>query len=183
MNRPFTVTIFGAESVGKTTLARQLAEALGGEWVHEFARDYLETTGQDVTPSSMRAIWQGQAGLQRQARVQRSRYVIQDTDLFSTIGYWCLPHVEPRLGPCPTSLVRDARALRSDLYLILRSNIPFAADRLRYGGDRRESPDQYWIDLCRHYALPYLVIDASDQSERLSEAQQLIYERSHLCVA
>ena len=85
MKRPFTITIFGAESVGKTTLARQLAEALDGEWVQEFARVYLEATGQDVTPDSMRAIWRGQAGLQRLPHKKPARYVIQDTDLFSTV--------------------------------------------------------------------------------------------------
>lgn len=183
MRRPFIVTIFGAESVGKTTLSHQLADALEGTWQCEFARPYLETTGEDVTTQSMHAIWYGQAALQRRARREHTRYIIQDTDLFSTLGYWQLPHVSPVIGGCPNKLIRDAKALTSDLYLILQSNIPFERDALRYGGDRRESSDQYWIDLCVQYDLPYVVLGASDKAERVQEAMHIIAERSHLCVA
>lgn len=183
MTRPFTITIFGAESVGKTTLSQQLAEALHGHWCYEFARPYLETTGENVTRQSMNAIWHGQALLQRSASRQPVPYIVQDTDLFSTVGYWRLPHVEPVIGTCPAQLIHEAEALKSDLYLILRSNIPFTRDRLRYGGDRRESPDQYWIDLCRHYHLPYVVLDASNQTPRINEAMHVIAERTSLCVA
>jgi nicotinamide riboside kinase len=183
MSRPFIVTIFGAESVGKTTLSSQLADKLGGVWSLEFARPYLETTGEDVTSQSMRAIWRGQAKLQRASRRRPARYIVQDTDLFSTVGYWHLPHVEPVIGRCPRSLEHDAIALQSDLYLVLQSNIPFEQNPLRYGGDHRESSDQYWIDLCIHYQLPYIVIEASDPMARINEALQHITERTSLCVA
>lgn len=183
MTRPFIITVFGAESVGKTTFSRQLADTLDGIWSCEFARGYLEATGQDVTGQSMHAIWQGQAALQRTSQHQPAHYVVQDTDLFSTIGYWQLPHVEPVIGPCPKALTHEALSLRSDLYLILQSNIPFEHDRLRYGGDRRESTDQYWIDICEAYGLPYIIIEASERSERIHEATRALKERSHLCVA
>ena len=42
--KPFTVTIIGAESTGKTSLSRQLADTMDGDWVPEFARPYLEVT-------------------------------------------------------------------------------------------------------------------------------------------
>jgi len=183
MTRPFTITIFGAESTGKTTLSMQLAAYIGGEWVYEFARPYLEATHQDVTAESMYAIWQGQAGLQRNAQHTNRDYIVQDTDLFSTVGYWQLPHIEPKIGQCPQQLITDAYALRADIYLIARSNIPFEPDTLRYGGDRRESEDTYWINLCEYYHLPYTVIDASDPDQRVHEAQHIIVERSALCVA
>ncbi len=182
-NMPFIITIFGAESTGKTALSKQLARVLDGDWKEEFARPYLEQTGQGVTDASMRAIWRGQEALQQQARRSRAPYVIQDTDLFSTVGYWRLPHVEPVIGRCPAGLCDDAVALRSDLYLITGSNIPFAADPLRYGGDKRESPDSYWIDLCKQYGLPYIVLTASGQEERTEEATTHIKERSFLCAA
>jgi nicotinamide riboside kinase len=183
MTRPFIITIFGAESTGKTTLSRQLAKKLYGAWSYEFARPYLETTGEDVTAASMRAIWQGQTGLQRQMRRAKTRYVVQDTDLFSTAGYWQFPHIEPTIGTCPRVLIRDATKLASDLYLIVQSNIPFEPDPIRFDGDVRESKDEYWIELCRHYHLPYVVIDASDQDIRIQEATQIVAERSALCVA
>jgi nicotinamide riboside kinase len=43
--KPFVITLVGAESSGKTTLARQLAEHYGCLWVPECARKYLEGLG------------------------------------------------------------------------------------------------------------------------------------------
>lgn len=182
-NTPLIVTIFGAESTGKTTLSRQLAESLGGEWVEEFARPYLETTGEAITTRSMCAIWQGQKALQEAVRTSPKPFVLQDTDLFSTVGYWRLPHVTSTIGACPDELADDAACLASHLYLVVQSNIPFEPDRLRYGGDKRESPDAYWISLCEHYGLPYVVLEASDKKQRLTEAIRCIKERSLLCAA
>ena len=36
------IALFGPESTGKTTLAKQLASHFETEWVPEFARDYLQ---------------------------------------------------------------------------------------------------------------------------------------------
>lgn len=169
------VTIFGAESTGKTTLSRQLAAALDATWLFEYARPYLEETTNEITSSSMSAIWRGQRALQQHAgRVASNPYVIQDTDLFSTVGYWQFPHWQSALGPCPERLIEDATHLQSDLYLITRSNIPFEPDPLRYGGDTREGSDDYWIQLCERYQLPCVVIDSADLSVRHSFALEQI---------
>lgn len=171
-----TVTIFGAESTGKTTLAKDLAEDMNVPWLFEWARPYLEYTSPDITVQSMETIWSGQAALQRAADrlAFRSHLIIQDTDLYSTIGYWEQPHWQKSLGPCPAALKDEAEKLRSDLYLITLSNIPFEADPLRYGGDHRESPDSYWIALCEKYGLPYFVLQQESQLMRVMEAQRLI---------
>lgn len=180
--KPLVVTIIGAESTGKTTLSRELANAFGGDYVPEFARPYLETTREDVTGASMRAIWYGQRALQHAANQSTQQIVIQDTDLFATVGYWQLPHVTPRIGTCPSALIDDAQANRSSLYLITTSNIPFEADPIRYGGDVRESADTYWITLCEAYKLPYRIITSSSPNDRLTEAVQIISERRSSCV-
>ncbi|QQS22110.1 ATP-binding protein [Candidatus Saccharibacteria bacterium] len=175
---PFIVTIIGAESTGKTCLSRELAQQLSANWVPEFARSYLETTDGQVTPKSMKAIWWGQRALQHEARRSLQSIVIQDTDLYATVGYWQLPHVRPVIRDCPKLLEQDAASLKSNLYLITKSNIPFEPDPLRYGGDTRESHDDYWIDLCERYQLPYAVVESAARNERLSEAISLIRERS-----
>lgn len=169
------VTIFGAESTGKTTLSRELAEALDATWLFEYARPYLEETINEITPRSMTAIWQGQRALQEHAgEISTSPYIIQDTDLFSTVGYWQFPHWQSTIGHCPGGLVRDALDLKSDLYIVTQSNIPFEVDPLRYGGDKREGSDAYWIDICKQYKLPYIVLKTNDRAERLKTAMQLV---------
>ncbi len=44
-HKPIVITIVGAESSGKTTLAMHLAEYFGCPWVPEYAREYLEALG------------------------------------------------------------------------------------------------------------------------------------------
>lgn len=161
-----TITLFGAESTGKTTLSIMLAERINAHWIFEYARPYMIETNQIVTTDCMIGIWNGQRALQEHAKSFRDKpFVIQDTDLFTTVGYWDFWD-----GQTPSALVRDAISLQSDLYLIASSNIPFEPDPLRFGGDKRESTDQYWIDLCERYNLNYKIIHTTKLEDRLSEA-------------
>lgn len=177
--RPLRITVFGAESTGKTTLSRHLAAKINATWLYEFARPYLELTGAPITPDSMTAIWHGQAVLQSMAP---GDLVVQDTDLFSTVGYWEFPHWQPVLGTCPKQLIADATRLKSDLYIITPSTIPFEPDPIRYGGDKREGSDEYWISVCERYRLPYVVLSSTSKEARLAEALERIKQRSAPCV-
>ncbi len=162
------VTVFGAESTGKTTLSKALARDLNGHWFFEWARPYLETVGPTINIDSMTAIWRGQAATQSHSwDFYDKPFAIYDTDLYSTIGYWEQPHWQKDLGPVPPGLIADAKAFRSDLYIITKSNIPFEADPLRYGGDKRESPDEFWIGVAEKYGLNYVVLEETDLAERL----------------
>ena len=150
-----TVTIFGAESVGKTTTAYMCATSSRNMFLHEWARPYLETVGAEVTTEKMQVIFTGQRALQLYGQhSNESEFVFQDTDLFSTLGYWEMWDK----NTVPGELRADAQRLKSDLYVILTSDIPFEPDPLRYGGDVRETPDEYWIDLCERENLSYIVI-------------------------
>ena len=172
-----TVTIFGAESTGKTTLSKRLAEAVNGHWIFEWARPYLELTGAPITAGSMTNIWTGQRATQKHTdQLQNKPFVIQDTDLWSTVGYWEQPHWVKKLGEVPEGLIVDAMALQSDLYIMTGSNIPFEPDPLRYGGDKRESDDLYWLNIAAKYDLPLLVLSESDLDRRLEQAVEWCYD-------
>jgi NadR type nicotinamide-nucleotide adenylyltransferase len=188
-----TITVWGAESTGKTTLSKELAAAGNGHWIYEWARPYLETIatysnsrlgdlGTDINVGSMTDIWHGQYAAQRQADNWFDKpLVVQDTDLYSTIGYWEQPHWQKELGPVPEGLILDAKETQSDLYLITQANIPFELDPLRYGGTHQESPDSFWIGIAEKYGLNYKVIPYSNFGERLSfslfEARWLIEDK------
>lgn len=170
-----TVTVFGAESNGKTTLSKELAAMIGGHWLFEWARPYLENAENIITRQSMTEIWKGQYAAQCLAGTWKNKpYLIQDTDLYTTIGYWEQPHWIDALGPVPSMLITDACFTKSDLYIILKSNIPFEVDPLRYGGDHRESDDAYWISVAEKYNLNYVVIDESAMFARVSAAMAVV---------
>jgi HTH-type transcriptional repressor of NAD biosynthesis genes len=166
------VTVFGAESTGKTTLARDLAELYDGHYFFEYARPYLESVGPDITVESMRAIWAGQLALELHAgeNFHDKPIAFFDTDLFSTVGYWAMSHWVDALGPVPDGLIDDATSGKADLYIITRSNIPFEEDPLRYGGDHREASDDYWIAVAEQYGLNYVVLDSEDRHGRWKES-------------
>lgn len=171
-----TVTVFGAESCGKTTMTRALSKELNGHFVPEWAREYLETVGAEVTDERMQAIVHGQAALQRTARndLFNKPFVFQDTDLFSTLGYY-------RLWNGGTNHDVDlceylAKQLKSDFYIVMNDGIPFEADPLRYGGDKRESGMQYWIDLLEEFGLPYYVVPLGNQWQQTNAVCRAVIE-------
>ena len=82
------VCVLGAESTGKTTLARDLADALATVWVPEYGRDYTETL-----PDRLRYVWttpdfeiisKRQNWNEDRAARYANRIVIVDTDAFAT---------------------------------------------------------------------------------------------------
>jgi len=167
-----TVTIFGAESTGKTTLTNELGKLFReSTTLPEWARPYLEAVGSELTVAKMDAIYLGQKALQEATfDTALKPLVIQDTDLFSTLGYWRnWDH-----WSVPGRLDMHASLLRSDLYIVTKSNIPFEADPLRYGGDKRELDDQYWINILEEFDLPYVVLDEDDLKGRLTAAVDII---------
>ena len=167
------VTIFGAESTGKTTLAKSLAQEVNGHFIPEWARQYLMEVDRDISVDSMTAIWRGQKALQEQAAdLVDKPFIIQDTDLYSTYGYWKFWDA----SSLPFSLLADALESTSDLYLITQSNIPFEKDPIRYGGDKREQDDAYWINLAETMNLNYRVIQSDSPEDRLEEAAHLALE-------
>lgn len=153
-----TITVFGAESCGKTTAV----DAVTGTFdkTHEWARPYLEIVGPEITRSKMETIVYGQAALEETSRqMSQSLAIIRDTDLYSTLGFWESPGYS-YLGSPPTELYTSLR--RSDLYIIMPSDrIEFHEDQIRYGGDKRETTDQYWIDLCVKHGLNYMVMPSN----------------------
>jgi NadR type nicotinamide-nucleotide adenylyltransferase len=169
-----TVTFFGAESTGKTTLSREMSYDANGHWLFEYARPYLETAENVITPESMTAIWRGQAAIQKHGqRMLDKPWVVQDTDLFTTVGYWQFPHWQDTLGPVPEGLINDAVDLKSNLYIITPSNIPLEVDPLRYKSDvgEREGSDEYWINVAEQYDLNYHVLVSSHKVDRIYEAK------------
>ena len=55
-HKPKVITIVGAESSGKTTLARQLREHFDCIWVPEYAREYLGSLGRPYTEADLEII-------------------------------------------------------------------------------------------------------------------------------
>ncbi|MDQ3016868.1 MAG: ATP-binding protein [Bacteroidota bacterium] len=74
VNKSYIITIVGAESSGKTTLGKDLAQKLDGIFVPEYAREYLKNLNRPYTAEDLLTI----------ARVQweRIKNIVADTGSF-----------------------------------------------------------------------------------------------------
>lgn len=147
--------LFGQESVGKTTIAKQLAHMIPeSTFSPEWARPYLETVGEDLSEQKMQNIFDAQWA--QQVNVTGINPItIMDTDILSTIGYMRL-----YIGNIPPDWLDNSEIndMLSTHYFLLPDNIAFTKDRLRYGGDKRETTMQYWEDLLCEFDCSYSIV-------------------------
>jgi NadR type nicotinamide-nucleotide adenylyltransferase len=128
------ICLTGPESTGKTELATALARELGTVWVPEYAREYAEQHGGDLTAADVEPIARGQIANEERLAPLASRVLLLDTDLISTVVY-----ARYFYGSCPSWIVEEARARRADLYVLLDTDLPWQPDPARSApGDARE---------------------------------------------
>ena len=116
----------GSECVGKTTLARQLAEHYVAPHSEEFARWYLDMKAAPLDASDVEPIARGQMAREDAALAAATRLVILDTDLLSTVVY-----ARHYYGACPAWIERAAAGRLAGLYLLLHPDVPWVADGLK----------------------------------------------------
>lgn len=157
------IVLFGQESCGKTTMAKRLAEDFSTTWVPEWAREYLETVGPEITPEKMKTIEYGQYAAMKASIDADVPLIFYDTDLLSTIGYYGIFNKEPYRD---FELERLFEETKGDLYIVMPDHVPFEQDILRYGGDKRESDMQYWIDLLESRGCKYIIAPTGSHEDQ-----------------
>ena len=128
--RLFRVCVTGPESTGKTTLARELAEWAGADWVPEASRLYAERVGRelvatDVAPIAREHIARAD-GTAARAAACGARALVLDTDLVSTVIY-----ARHYYHAVARWIERAERARRADLYLLCDVDVPWVPDGVR----------------------------------------------------
>ena len=136
------VVLFGPESTGKTTLAKQLASHFNSDWVPEYARAFLQNkwdkTNEICSKEDLPIIAAGQMALENQKASNTDSILFCDTDLLVTKIY-----SEVYFGGyCDPYLHHFAVNNHYDLYLLLDIDIPWVADDLR---DKPGERDQMLI--------------------------------------
>jgi NadR type nicotinamide-nucleotide adenylyltransferase len=130
-SRPRRICLIGPESTGKSELAARLERELGATWVREYAREYAETHGDELTADDVEPIARGEiANLDRAS----GDVIVLDTDLISTVVY-----ARHYYGACPSWIEEEARRRRADLYLLMDTDVAWKPDSARdSSGDDRE---------------------------------------------
>jgi HTH-type transcriptional regulator, transcriptional repressor of NAD biosynthesis genes len=118
------IVLAGAESTGKSTLARDLATHLGTRYVPEYGRVYDAGREDGWTPRSFEEIEAGHQAMRRAIQPAAGPLLIEDTDELVT-RVW----EHALTGAWPT---RPRPAHLADLYLLLETDLPWVDDGVRY---------------------------------------------------
>jgi HTH-type transcriptional repressor of NAD biosynthesis genes len=126
------VTLFGAESTGKTTLAAQLARHFDTVVAPEYGRFHTETFGAGATtPEDMRQIVMGHLAGVAAASLRANRVLIEDTDPVLT-AIW-----SDTLAGVRDPWFANYRDY-PDLYLLCDIDLPWVDDGTRYFSDPKD---------------------------------------------
>lgn len=166
------IVLTGSESVGKTTLAQQLAVHYGVEFVPEFVRDYAINKGAPLGFGDHGPIAKGQMAREDEYKARARSLLIQDTDLASTVVY-CHHY----FGRCPFFIEEEAAHRRPTMYLLLDIDVPWIADGIRDRSDRRQQVQELFAETLARLAAPVTAIrgdwDARFAAARLTIDEQL----------
>jgi NadR type nicotinamide-nucleotide adenylyltransferase len=150
------VCVFGPESTGKSTLARDLAARYQTVCVSEYARGLLDPKEGRCDPEDIPLIARGQAASEEALARQANRLLICDTDLLTTT-IWS----EVLFGDCPTWIREEAERRQYDLYLLTDIDVPWVDDAQRYLPHQREEFMERCISALESRGRPYVRIRGS----------------------
>ncbi len=120
------VSVFGPESTGKTTLARDLAAAFDTVWVPEWARVELARAG-SIASLVWDDIVRGQIACEEALARDAQRVLVCDTDPLATEIWAEALGASWRPSPAATAAPR-----RYDLTLLLAPDVPWVGDPARF---------------------------------------------------
>jgi NadR type nicotinamide-nucleotide adenylyltransferase len=164
-NNQIRIVVTGPESTGKTTLAKQLAEYYHGQYIQEYARDFIEQLPQDYTFEDVESIAKAQVKQFQETRDSSDKIFIFDTWLIITkVWFECV------FGKVPLWLEDQIRSCPIDLFLLCHPDIPWEADRVREnGGENRVKLFKQYREELNQYGFNFVEISGAGE-DRLIHA-------------
>jgi len=169
------VCIFGPESTGKSTLARDLAKHFNTLYVHEYARGLIDAQNGECSYADIEKIAKGQIAAEAAIARQANKVMFCDTDLITTT-IWS----KILFKKCPAWIEEEATRRKYDLYLLLDIDVPWVADKQRFLPEKRK----WFLDLCikelKRRNKPYVLISGNWQErfkKAVKEVERIVVRR------
>jgi len=162
------IFITGAESTGKSTLARQVAEHFGLPLVTEYARDYIGNLSRKYTPEDIEIIAKQQ--IQQIKDLSGEDVVVFDTGLIITYIWF-----KVKYGKVPSWFEESIQEYAKGAYLICDTDIPWHSDPLRENPDRREELNSLYQAKIKEYGFPNQIVKGKAEN-RVRNAIGIIRE-------
>jgi len=169
------IAITGPESTGKTTLAKQLAEEFHGQYIPEYAREYVEKLPRQYTFDDVEVIANTQVEQYLGTLKSSETIFFFDTWLIITKVWfnWVF-------GKVPDWLEDRVQNLPIDLFLLCYPDLPWEADYVRENGgeNRMKLFEEYRLEL-KHYNFNFVEISGTG-NDRLVKAIAAIRDINNL---
>lgn len=167
------IVLYGPESTGKTTLAKQLANHFQTEWVPEYMREYLERKWKEKRETIVREdlipIAKGQLQKEEAAAKKVNKILICDTNLLELKVYSEYYYN----GFCPDFIKKEATKDKYTIYLLTYIDVPWVADPLRDRPENRKELFDLFEKELKKQKFPYIIIKGT-REERLNQAIEVI---------
>jgi NadR type nicotinamide-nucleotide adenylyltransferase len=162
------IVITGSECTGKSTLTRKLGEYYQVETVPEYLRNYFEMKHGRLSIDDAVPIARGQLEAEQKVIKNGCNPVICDTDTLSSIIY-----SNHYFGSCPEQIETIFKNLKTDLYLLCCTDIPWQADGQRDRPEGRQYMQDLFKNELKKRELPYIELSGSIE-ERARKAVEEI---------
>lgn len=169
------IVLFGPESTGKTTLAKQLAEYYNTVWVPEYMREYLQKKWNDKKEKCLKEdllpIVLGQIAAENAALKKAKKILIYDTNVLEIKVYSQYYYN----GYFPLKIEEYLNENSYDYYFLTHIDTPWQFDDLRDKPDEREKMFCIFEAQLIDYNLHYEVLRGAE-SVRFENAVKMINE-------
>ena len=167
------VVLFGPESTGKTTLAKELATYYKTNWVPEYAREYLQNKWDNEQKTcefhDLLPIAVGQMNLENKLSLTANKILFCDTDLLETKVYSETYYN----GSCDTLLEEYALQNSYDLYLLTNIDTPWQADDLRDRPNQRQIMFSYFKETLEKYNKNFITLSGNKKTRLVTAVKEV----------
>lgn len=166
------VVFLGAESTGKTTLAREMANIYQTEWMFEYGREYWEKHNVGGKLSLEQLVELAKIHLEKEEELlfKANKYFFIDTSAITTEMFSRFYH-----GKSHSELERIAKEneRRYDLYFVCGTDIPYAEDGTRSGAEHREVFQRQIIEDLNRRGLAFVYLEGT-LKERIRKVKEIL---------
>ncbi len=164
-NKLKKIAILGAESTGKSTICKALAEHYQTEFVPEYARTYFDNHNiNDYGISDLEIIAKKQLELEKEYEPKATNYLFCDTSLI-TVKIWAVY----QFNKSPEFITNSIKSIDYDLYLICNNDVAWIEDSQRRNENLRESLFKWNKHELQKMNIDYKIIKGTG-NERLQSA-------------
>ena len=160
------IFITGAESTGKSTLAKLLAEHFNAPFVEEFARVYISGLNRNYDINDLEVI--GRKQIEQISSHKADELVFYDTGLIITYIWY-----QDKYGIVPDLLKQAIPVFGKGKYLLCDTDIKWENDSVRENPHRRHELNQIYESTIREYGFELKLVGGQGE-ERLNNAIEIV---------